>query len=456
MYMLQTPQSPLSRSATYESYKADEYPCGTNAIVAVISYTGYDMEDSMILNKSSVERGFMNAHLRKCSIIDLVKMKRSNDYIFACSDDSLIEKGFMGADGLPPVGRILNMGEPLYSYYDTRTNVYSVKKVDIHEKAVVLSVRAIASQIPNKPCQKAVIQFRVTRNPIIGDKNASRAGQKGICSRLFNVEDMPFTESGMVPDIIFNPNGFPSRMTVGMMIELLANKHAAIDGTFHDSSSFNFDDKNSAIEHFGNMLVERGFNFNGLETMYSGTSGEQLEAAIFFGPIYYQRLRHMVSDKMQGRTTGPIDPVTKQPVKGRKRGGGIRVGEMERDGFLSHGAAMISLDRLLKSSDTTYIPICTLCGTTSGVEVLRSREQKQLHTWRCRFCPSTTSNNKGRRSSSAMGQRSSRDSRNSSREQIVQVPISAAYKYLIAELSACNIHITFSVSEPPEGVCVSN
>ena len=125
---------------------------------------------------------------------------------------------------------------------------------------------------------------------------------------------------------------------------------------------------------------------------------------------------------------------------------------MERDGFLSHGAAMISLDRLLKSSDTTYIPVCTLCGTTTGVEVLRSREQKQLHTWQCRFCPETT---KGRKSASFRGQRSS--SRGTcGGGYIVQIPISAAYKYLLAELSTCNIHVTFGVSDPPKGVCVSN
>ena len=121
---------------------------------------------------------------------------------------------------------------------------------------------------------------------------------------------MPFTEGGMVPDIIFNPHGFPSRMTIGMMIELLANKHAAVSGNFHESSTFKYSEEHPAINVFGKLLVERGFNFNGLETMYSGVSGEQLEAAIFFGPIYYQRLRHMVSDKIQGRTTGPIDPVS--------------------------------------------------------------------------------------------------------------------------------------------------
>ncbi len=142
-----------------------------------------------------------------------------------------------------------------------------------------------------------------------GDKNASRAGQKGICSLLYNPEDLPFTEGGMVPDLIFNPHGFPSRMTMGMMVELLANKHAAVSGEFHESSTFKYGEENPSVDHFGKLLVERGFNFNGLETMYSGVSGQQLEAAIFFGPVYYQRLRHMVSDKIQGRTTGPVDPV---------------------------------------------------------------------------------------------------------------------------------------------------
>ncbi|KHJ76952.1 DNA-directed RNA polymerase, beta subunit [Oesophagostomum dentatum] len=192
---------------------------------------------------------------------------------------------------------------------------------------------------------------------------------------------MPFSESGMVPDIIFNPHGFPSRMTIGMMIESMAGKAAAMHGEVYDASPFVFNEKRTAIDHFGELLARAGYNYLGNETFYSGVDGRQMEVQIFFGIVYYQRLRHMIADKFQVcpvntaaiddsltvRATGPIDPITHQPVKGRKKGGGIRFGEMERDAIIAHGTAFVLQDRLLNCSDRDVAYACRRCGSLLSV-----------------------------------------------------------------------------------------
>lgn len=189
----------------------------------------------------------------------------------------------------------------------------------------------------------------------MGDKFASRAGQKGICSQTVPAEDLPFTETGLVPDIIFNPHGFPSRMTIAMMIEMMAGKSAAVHGVVHDATPFRFTEDRTAIDYFGKLLQAAGYDYHGTERMYSGVDGREMSVEIFFGVVHYQRLRHMVSDKWQVRSTGPIDALTRQPVKGRKRGGGVRFGEMERDALLSHGASFLLHDRLFHCSDKTRV-----------------------------------------------------------------------------------------------------
>lgn len=193
--------------------------------------------------------------------------------------------------------------------------------------------------------------FPLQRNPSVGDKFASRAGQKGILSQKWPAEDLPFTETGLIPDIVFNPHGFPSRMTIAMMIETMAGKSAALHGLVHDATPFRFSEKNTAIDYFGQLLNAGGYNYYGTERVYSGIDGREMTADIFMGVVHYQRLRHMVSDKWQVRSTGAIDNVTHQPVKGRKRGGGVRFGEMERDALIAHGASFLLQDRLLHCSD---------------------------------------------------------------------------------------------------------
>ncbi|XP_018334789.2 DNA-directed RNA polymerase I subunit RPA2-like, partial [Agrilus planipennis] len=158
----------------------------------------------------------------------------------------------------------------------------------------------------------------------------------------------------LIPDIVFNPHGFPSRMTIAMMIEVMAGKSAALHGLVHDASPFKFSEEDTAIDYFGRLLEIGGYNYYGTETMYSGIDGREMTSQIFFGIVHYQRLRHMVSDKWQVRTTGPIDVATRQPVGGRRRGGGVRFGEMERDSLISHGASFLLQDRLFHCSDKSF------------------------------------------------------------------------------------------------------
>ncbi|KAJ3080886.1 DNA-directed RNA polymerase I subunit rpa2, partial [Rhizoclosmatium hyalinum] len=185
----------------------------------------------------------------------------------------------------------------------------------------------------------------------------------GVISQKWPTVDMPFSESGMVPDVIINPHAFPSRMTIGMFVESIAAKSGALHGHAQDATPFQFNEDNSAADFFGKELVKAGFNYHGNEPMYSGITGQEFKADIYLGVVFYQRLRHMVSDKYQVRTTGPIHNLTHQPIKGRKRFGGIRLGEMERDSLLAHGVSFILQDRLMNCSDYSQAHVCRLCGS---------------------------------------------------------------------------------------------
>ncbi|XP_035705824.1 DNA-directed RNA polymerase I subunit RPA2 isoform X2 [Folsomia candida] len=365
LYRLYFPGTPFFRPAHYDYLKLDDYPSGTNAIVAVISYTGYDMEDAMIISKSAFERGFGHGCIYKSEHIDLKYVlkntKTQSTFMRDPLDTEVANK--LGPDGLPYIGVELDKGDPYFSFFNAEEGKYVVKKFGGMERVYVDNIKLKGNDMGSLEKSNVVIVFRVPKNPRMGDKFASRAGQKGICSYLWPSEDLPFTESGLIPDIVFNPHGFPSRMTIAMMIEILAGKGGALHGLVHDATPFKFSEDDSAIDYFGKLLEKAGYNYYGTERMYSGTDGRELTVDIFFGIVHYQRLRHMVSEKWQVRSTGPIDSVTHQPNKGRRRGGGVRFGEMEKDCLLSHGASYLLQDRLFYGSDRTTTQICLDCGS---------------------------------------------------------------------------------------------
>ncbi|CAF0885835.1 unnamed protein product [Rotaria sordida] len=390
LYYITTPQAPLVRTRVYNQYALDDYAMGTNAIVAVLSYTGYDMEDAMVINKSSIERGFAHGAIYASEMIDLQELvtdkvdQGKHQLVFAL-DTKNPHWRHLDTDGLPVIGSTIQPDEVLCCYLNTLTQEYKTIRYHKKEPAHIMSVTLVGDEDGKLLKSKAWIMYRIMRTPIIGDKFSSRHGQKGVCSRLYPAEDLPFTESGLVPDIIFNPHGFPSRMTIGMLLEFMAGKSAVLHGLSHDGTPFQFNDDYPAVDYYGQLLKAAGFSYYGTESMYSGTTGLQLEVDIFIGVVYYQRLRHLVSDKFQVRTTGPVDALTNQPVKGRRREGGIRVGEMERDALLGHGVAGILLDRLLHCSDETRAYVCTRCGSLLSLV-------KTKIGYVCRYCCGSSTN----------------------------------------------------------------
>lgn len=407
MYRLQTGQTPIVRAPLHNAYGFDNFPNGTNAVVAVISYTGYDMDDAMILNKSAHERGFGHGTIYKTKKISLKDDSRTRS-------SATIEKMFgfapnntqkpwqretLDDDGLPYVGQELKSGDVICAWHtvssdgrgglENKDGATHFEKYKDDEVAYIEEVRLIGSENGNEPAQTLSIKFRIPRSPVIGDKFSSRHGQKGVCSQKWPSIDMPFSESGIQPDVIINPHAFPSRMTIGMFIESLAGKAGALHGLAQDSTPFKFDEDNTAADYFGHQLMKAGYNFHGNEPLYSGITGEEFAADIYIGVVYYQRLRHMVNDKYQVRTTGPVVPLTGQPIKGRKKGGGIRVGEMERDALLAHGTAFLLQDRLLNCSDYTRTWICRKCGSFLSVQPTVTPyvgKKKTVDTVRCRNC----------------------------------------------------------------------
>ncbi|XP_057807628.1 DNA-directed RNA polymerase I subunit 2 [Salvia miltiorrhiza] len=443
LYHLQTPQTPIVRTKTYEKYNIDDCPLGTNAIVAVLAYSGYDMEDAMVLNKSSVERGMCRGYIYQTETIDLAEQNIKADRSQRSFGRSNLDKSshqLIDSDGLPFVGQRISPGEPYCGIYNEITSTVSTNKLKGSDHAYV---DYVAVDVKNKKhIQKANIRFRHPRNPVIGDKFSSRHGQKGVCSQLWQDTDMPFSGvTGMRPDLIINPHAFPSRMTIAMLLESIAAKGGALHGNFVDATPFSSSmkksegsesDSSSLVDELGSLLVERGFNYHGLEVLYSGVYGTELTCEIFIGPVYYQRLRHMVSDKFQVRSTGTIDQVTRQPIKGRKRGGGVRFGEMERDSLLAHGAAYLLHDRLHKSSDYHIADVCSLCGSILSTSLILSPKKEVRDMIGIRL-PS-----KAPKKVTCVSCRTSKGM------ETVAMPY--VFRYLAAELAAMNIKMTLQLS----------
>ncbi|KAM6561896.1 hypothetical protein CsatB_021894 [Cannabis sativa] len=444
LYHLQTPQSPIVRTSTYTKYNLDEYPIGTNAIVAVLAYTGYDMEDAMILNKSSVDRGMFRGQIYQTETIDLSDQgsrSERNQTMFRRSNVDKSMHSLIDSDGLPYVGQMINPNEPFCSIYNEVTGHTRTSKRKGAEPAFVDYVSV--DMKTKKNVHKASIRFRQPRNPIIGDKFSSRHGQKGVCSQLWPDIDMPFSEiTGMRPDLIINPHAFPSRMTIGMLMESIAAKGGSLEGKFVNATPFSSSVKKAddgteskpvktLVDELGEKLKEKGFNFHGTEVLYSGVYGEELECNIFIGPVYYQRLRHMVSDKFQVRSTGTIDQVTRQPIKGRKRGGGIRFGEMERDSMLAHGASYLLHDRLHTCSDHHIANVCSLCGSLLTTSFIQNQK---------RVVPQVG----GLPPRQSSGKIICHSCQSSKGMETVAMPF--VFRYLAAELAAMNIKMSLQLS----------
>ncbi|KAK2634395.1 hypothetical protein Ddye_029187 [Dipteronia dyeriana] len=380
LYLLVYPQRPLLTTRTIELVGYDKLGAGQNATVAVMSYSGYDIEDAIVMNKSSLDRGFGRCIvMKKYSAINqkyengtserLLRPDRTGpgaERVQVLDDDGIASPGEIIRPNDIYVNKEspLETGGPIKSSADPNDCKYRSTKQTYKgpegETCVVDRV-ALCSDKLNNLSIKLII--RHTRRPEVGDKFSSRHGQKGVCGTIIQQEDFPFSERGICPDLIMNPHGFPSRMTVGKMIELLGGKAGVSCGRFHYGSAFGEPSGHAdRVETISETLVKHGFSYSGKDFIYSGITGSPLQAYIFMGPIYYQKLKHMVLDKMHARGSGPRVMLTRQPTEGRARNGGLRVGEMERDCLIAYGASMLIFERLMISSDPFEVQVCRVCG----------------------------------------------------------------------------------------------
>ncbi|XP_064629058.1 DNA-directed RNA polymerase III subunit RPC2-like [Lineus longissimus] len=379
LYLLAYPQAPLCKTKTIDLIHFDKVPAGQNATVAVMSYSGYDIEDALVLNRASLDRGFGRCLVYRKQACTLKRYanqtfdKVMGPVLDANTRKPIWKHNVLDVDGIVAPGErvenkqvLINKHMPTVTINPIQSPVAGAPPPQPEYRDVPITYKGSEPSyiekvlITSNPEEAFLIKLlqRQTRRPEIGDKFSSRHGQKGVCGLIVPQEDMPFTDLGICPDIIMNPHGYPSRMTVGKLIELMAGKAGVLDGKFHYGTAFGGD----RVQDLSEDLIRHGFNYLGKEYVTSGITGEPLSAYIYFGPIYYQKLKHMVIDKMHARAKGPRAVLTRQPTEGRARDGGLRLGEMERDCLIGYGASMLLLERLMISSDAFEVDVCNKCG----------------------------------------------------------------------------------------------
>ncbi len=387
------PQKPLVVTNSMEYIHFKEMPAGTMAIVAIGCYTGYNQEDSVIMNQSSIDRGlYRSAYFRTYS--DVAKQNDNETFGVPVPSTTSGRREItaydnLDEDGLVQPGRLLSGGQVIIGKTSLLPESHRQisQQIQITHKDASTAIKHSESGICDQVMvttdadrnRMTKVRLRCVRVPQIGDKFASRHGQKGTCGMTFRQEDMPFNIEGIVPDIIINPHAIPSRMTIGHLIECLVGKVAALDGSIGLASPF----LDVTVDDISRMLHSLGYQMRGNEIMYSGFTGAKMEAPIFFGPTFYQRLKHLVDDKIHARTRGRVQNITRQPTEGRSQDGGLRFGEMERDCMISHGAANVLRDRLFISSDLFSVHVCDLCGLICKASVSTSQ-------YECKYCKNTT------------------------------------------------------------------
>jgi DNA-directed RNA polymerase II subunit RPB2 len=388
-YVLNYPTRPLVDTRIMNMIQLNKIPSGTNVIVAIMTHTGYNQEDSLLINQGSIDRGMALVtvyHTEK----DEDKQKINGDEEIRCKPDASKTKGMkfgnynkVNSKGVIPENSLVENGDiiiskvtPIKENRNDHTKV--IKFEDQSRKFKTTEETYIDKNYIDRNGEGynfAKIRLRTIRKPVIGDKFSSRHGQKGTVGNIIPECDMPFTSSGVKPDIIINPHAIPSRMTIGQLKETLLGKVLVELGLFGDGTSFGEFD----IKDICNELIKLGYESNGNEIMYNGLTGEQHECSVFMGPVFYQRLKHMVNDKAHSRSIGPMVNLTRQPAEGRSRDGGLRFGEMERDCMISHGAARFTKGRMYDASDKYSVFICKKCGLIASYN-------DQLHIHHCRVC----------------------------------------------------------------------
>jgi len=364
---------PIIKSRYLDLINHEEHPCGFNAVVAIMSFNGYNVEDSILFNEASIKRGMF-----RITYYNMYEAREESSSVRGAQRDTRfanIQKE--GAIGI----------KPGYDYSHLDEHGLIRENTEMDDKKVVIGMGSVSihndggqmrdmSVMPKKGqlgfVDKAFmtegetgfrigkVRIREERFPSIGDKFCSRCGQKGTCGLIIPEKDMPFTKDGIRPDIIINPHAIPTRMTIGQLIESLMGKACVLHGGFGNCTAYT--NNGTKHESFGSVLTEYGFHSSGTEVLYNGMTGEQIKSDIYIGPTYYMRLKQMVKDKINYRSQGPRTQLTRQTVQGRANDGGLRVGEMERDGILGHGAAHFLNESLMVRGDEYYMAVCNKSG----------------------------------------------------------------------------------------------
>ena len=383
-------------------------------------FEGYNMEDAIVLNKASTERGMgRSTYFRPYTATELQYAGGLSDNITIPDKDvsgyrTESSYRFLEDDGVAYPEADVGPGDVVIGKVTPPKFLSEAKDISIQakkeasaairqeERGTVDAVFITVDQEGNKIAQ---VRTRDQRLPEPGDKFSAPHGQKGVVGHIADPDDVPFTSKGVKPDLLFNPHGIPGRMSVGYLIELLAGKVASITGKIVDGTPFS----GVSIEELESQLEEMGFSFDGKETMYNGITGKKMETKIYIGNMYYLKLRYMVKNKMHARASGKVALLTRQPIEGRARGGGLRLGEMEQQALAGHGSALLLKERY--DSDKTVIYICKVCGNMTYEDTIRNKIT-------CDICSSN---------------------------EIEPIEVSYAFKLLIDELLGLGIHTGFEL-----------
>ncbi|PIN90060.1 DNA-directed RNA polymerase subunit B [Candidatus Pacearchaeota archaeon CG10_big_fil_rev_8_21_14_0_10_32_14] len=421
--ILQYPQKPIVRSFVYDTLQT--YPAGQNLIVAIMTYDGYNMEDALVFNKGSIDRGIGRSfYFRPYSATEMnyagglkdeisIPDKDTSGYKLESLYKHLENDGIIYPEAEVDEGEVMigKTSPPKFLSEAREISVRTKKESSVvmrqEEKGVVDAIFITEDEEGNKIVQ---IRTRDLRIPELGDKFATAHGQKGVIGAIVPEEDIPFTSKGIRPDVMFNPHGLPSRMTVGYLMELLAGKVACAGGRIVDGTPFSGETKDDLEK----QLKVLGFRYDGKESMYSGVTGKKMQAKIFVGNMYYLKLRYMVGNKIHGRSSGKIALLTRQPIEGRSRGGALRLGEMEQQALVAHGASLLLKERY--DSDKVVLHICNECGGIAIDDTIRNKIS----------CPLCTS------------------------EEVEPVEVSYAFKLLVEELQGLHIITKFHMKNKYE------
>jgi len=387
-YVLTYPHRPLVDTRLMQMIQLAEIPSGAPLIVAIMSYTGYNQEDSVLVNQGAIDRGMFSATIYHTEKDEDKKI--NGDEEIRCHPDVSKTKGMkfgnydkLNQRGVMPANTFIEnrdiiMGKVI-PIKDNRNDPTKIVKYEDISRVYHTSEECYVdkSYIDSNGegycfCK---VRVRAFRKPVIGDKVSSRMGQKGTIGNIIPERDMPFTKDGIRPDIIINPHAIPSRMTIGQLKETLLGKVLVNLGLFGDGTSFGEYD----IKDISKELLKVGFEMNGNELLYNGLTGEQIKSDIFIGPVFYQRLKHMVNDKQHSRSIGPMVNFTHQPAEGRSRDGGLRFGEMERDAMVGHGASRFTRGRMYDCSDKYEVHVCRKCGIIASYN-----DERSIHF--CKTC----------------------------------------------------------------------